>query len=254
MSQMAGGGTGPAPGPTEGKAKKPPYKRWWLWVIAGLAVIIIAVTTTSGGNGNNNTATSTTPTATSGAGNGTSPSPTSPAPATSAPARTVTGRATTLGAGTFTGGTDVALGLYDVTAGPGQSGNFVVQGSTLYNEILGDSGVPKVRVQISKGDHIQISGLSRVIFTPVTTPVVTTHTAVTLYAGTWTVGEDLGPGRYVATPRSGESGNFIIPNEGVNEILGGSSSLGGVPTVTFTVNNGDVIEISGLTQVKLTPS
>ena len=57
-------------------------------------------------------------------------------------------------------------------------------------------------------------------FTPVTTPFVTTHTKVTLYAGTWTVGDDLGPGRYVASSGSGQSSNFIIEAEGVDEILG----------------------------------
>ena len=82
-----------------------------------------------------------------------------------------------------------------------------------YNEILGTSSeglsaVPKVRVTISSGDMIMISGLSQVIFTPVTTPLVTTHSLVNLYAGTWTVGQDIGPGRYVATTTPGDSGNF----------------------------------------------
>lgn len=177
---------------------------------------------------------------------------------TTIPARKVTGIAKTLGAGTFTGGTDVAPGLYNVTAGAGQSGNFIVQGTDSYNEVLGgdiSSGdVPELRAQISTGDQIQISSLSQVIFTPVTTPLVKTHTPVTLYAGTWTVGQDLGPGRYVATPGAGQSGNFIITNENVNEVLGGDVSSGDVPSVTFTVQNGDTIDISGLSQVILTPS
>jgi hypothetical protein len=74
-------------------------------------------------------------------------------------------------------------------------------------------GVPKVRVTISNGDTIKISSLSQVIFTPVTTPLVTTHTLVNLYAGTWTVGQDIGPGRYVATPGPGQSGNFVVEAE-----------------------------------------
>ena len=128
--------------------------------------------------------------------------PVTPAPV--APTREVTGTATTLGAGTFSGGKDVAPGLYDVRAGGGQSGNFFVNGTDGYNEILGTNhgfGVPTVRVQISNGDSIQVSGLSQVVFTPVTTPFVTSHSPVNLYAGTWTVGQDIGPGRYVATPR-----------------------------------------------------
>jgi hypothetical protein len=163
----------------------------------------------------------------------------------------------TLGSGTFTGGTDVEPGLYDVTTGPNQSGTFVVSGTDSYNEILdssGSQGVPKIRVQISKGDQIQISGLSQVFFTPVSTPFVTTYSAVTLYAGTWTVGQDLGPGGYVATPGFGQSGNFIVTREGVNEVLGGNPKLGQVPSVSFNVQNGDVIEITGLGQVTLTPT
>jgi hypothetical protein len=163
----------------------------------------------------------------------------------------------TLGPGSFTGGTDVAPGLYDVTTGPGQSGNFVVNGTDSYNEVLdssGSQGVPKIRVQISSGDQIQISGLSQAFFTPVSTPFVTTHSAVTLYAGTWTVGQDLGPGRYVATSGAGESGTFIIPDEGVNVILSSKPGRGAVSSVTFNVQDRDVIEISGLEQVTLEPS
>jgi hypothetical protein len=170
----------------------------------------------------------------------------------------VTGTATTLGAGTFTGGKDVAVGLYDVTPGSGQSGNFIVSGTDSYDEILGVSdgqGVPKVRVQISTGDSIQISGLSQVVFTPVTAAFVTTHTTTTLYAGTFTVGQDIGAGRYVATPGAGESGNFIVTgSDSVDEILGGSSADGGVPSVTTNLTKGDAIQISGLSQVTLTPS
>jgi hypothetical protein len=163
----------------------------------------------------------------------------------------------TLGAGKFTGGTDVAPGLYDVTTSPGQIGNFIVSGTDSYNEILdssGNRGVPEIRVQISNGDQIQISGLSQVFFTPVSTPFVTTHGAVTLYAGTWTVGQDLGAGKYVATPGAGESGTFVITAEGVNETLSADPGRGAVANVTFNVQNGDVIAISDLEQVTLTPS
>ncbi len=100
----------------------------------------------------------------------TSAPPTTPAP----PSRQITRTRVTLGAGTFIGGTDVAMGLYDVTPGAGQRGNFIVAGTYSYNEILGSNDgigvVPTVRVMISNGDQIQISGLSAVTFTPVLTP------------------------------------------------------------------------------------
>jgi hypothetical protein len=172
-------------------------------------------------------------------------------------ARKVTGVAKTLGAGTFAGGTDVAVGLYVVTTGAGQSGNFIVTGTDSYDEILGgasaDGGVPKVRVQISTGDQIEISGLSSVHFAPVSSPYLTTHATGTLYAGTFTVGQDIGAGRYVATPGGGQSGNFIVSgNDSYDEILGGPSADGGVPNLTVSLANGDVIDISGLSQVTLT--
>ncbi len=185
-------------------------------------------------------------------------SPPTTAPPTTIPARHIAGKAVILGAGTFSGGTNVVPGLYNVTPGAGQSGNFVVTGNDEYDEILGGGtaagGVPEVRAQISAGDSIMISGLSQVRFTPVTTPLVTTHARIALYTGTWTVGQDLGAGGYVATPGAGESGNFIIENEDIDEILGGGTAAGGVPNVTVNVQTGDVIEISGLASVTMTPN
>jgi hypothetical protein len=178
--------------------------------------------------------------------------------ATATPAgRQVKGTLVTLGAGTFAGGQDVAVGLYDVTTAAGQSGNFIVSGTDTYDEILGPDGigdgVPMVRTQISSGDQIQISGLSAVTFTPVSTPFVTSHTTVNLYAGTWNVGQDIGAGRYVATPGAGQSGNFIVSgNDSYDEILGGGSDVGGVPSVSVSLTKGDVITISSLSQVVMT--
>ncbi len=90
--------------------------------------------------------------------------------ATAAPAgRQVKGTMVTLGAGSFAGGKDVAVGLYDVTPGAGESGNFSTTGPDTYDEILGDDssvgGVPSVTVNLSKGDVIAISGMSQVVMT-----------------------------------------------------------------------------------------
>ena len=222
--------------------------------LAVIAIPLMAASSCDTSTSSSSNANSTT----SPGGGGTSPGG-GGSTSTPVPVRKVTGTATTLGAGSFPGGKDVAVGLYDVTGGSGQSGNFIVTGTDSYDEILGSAGgaggVPKVRVQISTGDQIQISGLSTVVFTPVTAPFVTTHTTTTLYAGTFTVGQDVGSGRYVATPGTGQSGNFIVSGtDSYDEILGSAGGAGGVPNVSVTLSDGDIISISGLSQVTLTAS
>jgi hypothetical protein len=235
--------------PTPQMAPKKPKSRKRLWLIIGVVVLVlIVIGAVASQAGKGSQPTTTTSQATQPASTSQQPQPT--AKPTQA-VRQVTGKATTLGAGTFTGGKDVPVGLYVVTA-PGQSGNFIVSGTDSYNEIFGQ-GVTKIRAQISDGDKIELSGLSSVTFTPVSTPFVTTYKLVTLYTGTFIVGQDIGAGRYVATTTPGSSGNFIVSGaNSVNEILG-QNDIGGVPSVTTDLTDGDVITISGLGQVTMTP-
>ncbi len=232
--------------------KKNWFARHKVWTVVLALVVLVIIGNASGGSKDaKNTSTAST-TSSTHSSQGT-PTPAKPA------VRKVTGTATTLGAGTFTGGKDVPNGLYDVTAGAGQSGNFSVTGTDSYNEILGTdtslSEVPKIRVQVSTGDQISISGLSSVTFTPVTTPFVTSQATTNLYAGTFTVGQDVAAGRYVVTPGSGQSGNFSTSGgSSYNEILGSDSSLDEVPSLSVTLNKGDVIAISSMSQVIFTPS
>ncbi|WP_022917531.1 hypothetical protein [Ruania albidiflava] len=79
----------------------------------------------------------------------------------------------------------------------------------------------------------------------------------TLGAGTFTVGEDVPPGRYVIEPGAGQSGNLSASSEedplAINEILGGEVGFG-VPSVTSTLTDGEQLEISGLSEVTFTPA
>lgn len=162
--------------------------------------------------------------------------------------REVKGERVTLGAGTFTVGEDVEAGVYDVTTAPGQTGNLISTAAGI-NEILGtEMGVSKVRAHLEDGDDVRISGMSQVTFTPVTAKFVKDHKTVTLYAGKFIVGQDIGEGRYKVTPGAGESGNFITTG-GINEILG---SQYGVSEVTATLKKGEVITLSGLNKVVFT--
>ena len=239
------------------KALRPWYKKK-RFILSGIIVLVIVIIFAMNAGGKPTAVTTPTTAA---------PSITTPAHAASTtPAAPATRTCRSAGYGnsrhvwirTFTGGKDVQAGLYNVTPGAGQSGNFSTQGNNqTYNEILGvadGQGVPSIRAQISNGDQITISGLSAVTFTPVPTArLVTAHATVNLSTGTWTVGQDIGAGRYVATPSVGQSGNFIVTgNDSYNEILGGSSADGGVPSVTVSLTTGDVIQVSRISQVTMT--
>jgi len=232
-----------------------PRRRYLFGGLVGLLTVpLLAASSCDSSSGTNPT-----DAPTSAASASSAATPSAKPTATPVAARKVSGVAKTIGAGTFAGGTDIAVGLYVVTCGAGQSGNFIVSGTDSYDEILGGGsafgGVPKIRVQISTGDQIQISGLSVVHFAPVSSPYITAHKTGILYAGTFTVGQDIGAGRYVATPGAGQSGNFIVSgNDSYDEILGDPSADGGVPNVSVTLTDGDIIDISGLSQVTLTAS
>lgn len=168
--------------------------------------------------------------------------------------RQAQGKATDLGAGTFTVGKDIPEGLYDVTPADGQ-GNFIITNAKSMdlnvNSILGAAngmGVSKVRVKLVGDEQIKLESINKTHFEPVATQLVTDHKALSLYSGRFIVGEDIGKGRYVATPASG-TGNFIIYDKSgvpkTNEILGGN----GVKQVTVDLDNGDIITISALNQV-----
>ena len=161
--------------------------------------------------------------------------------------------------GTFTGGKDIPVGLYDATAADG-TGNFTItrsDGNLDINEILGveeGQGVEKTRVNIKEGDKIELQSINKAHFEPVTSSFVTSLQTTNIYAGDWVIGEDVYSGRYIVTPGSG-SGNFVVYDATTglpktNEILG----TNGVKQVTVDLSDGDRISVSSLNQVTLTPS
>lgn len=232
-------------------------------IVTGIAILIIFAGI--GGAATNGTSTTIPNSATTTAGTVTptvTPAPVvAPAPAPVIPTRQVTGVATNLGAGTFVGNKDIPVGLYEVSSTSG-SGNFTItssSGNLNVNEILGVSdglGVAEIRTPILSGDVINISGINQVHFQPVTAPFITTVQTVVLHAGTWIAGQDVAPGRYLATATSG-SGNFTVTGSdgslNTNEILGVSDGIG-VASVTIDLNSGDVINVSGLNLATLTPA
>lgn len=161
-----------------------------------------------------------------------------------------TAKETTLAAGTFYVGEDVPVGRYVVSGD--STGNFFVydkSGMPKVNEILGTDGfgVETVTINLEEGQKIEISGINNVKFVPAETKMLSE-----LSSGSWEVGLDVEPGRYIASVDEG-TGNFFVYRKGlpkVNEILDASAGMG-VQNVTIELEKGDVIQINGLEKVKL---
>lgn len=248
----------PPPGPPARKKK-----HWGRRILIGaggliVLIVIISVATNSGSSKGKNAAASapSVPAAASSAAS-TSMSmhaaTTRPKPSAAPTRNNSSAKRTVLGAGSFTVGTDVPPGRYVISAAKGESGNLV--GATksdpaAINDVLGDTlgfGVPSVTADLTKGETITLSNLAHVTFAPAVTKLRTSLTT-----GDWQVGLDIKPGRYVATPGHGETGNFVVYEHGfpaVNEVLGGSGGLG-VPNVTVTLKGGEEIDISGIATVR----
>ncbi len=211
--------------------KKPVYKKAWFWVVI-VILVIIGLSNLGSGNSSNQDSSSN------------NESTSTPAPEENVvKSRVVSGELVTLGAGSFVVGSDLKAGYYDITAGAGESGNLTSSGGL--NEILGgEYGVSKVRASLMDNEEVKLSGLSQVIFTPVTAAFIGEHKDTQLYSGKFIVGEDIGEGRYKVSAVSG-SGN-LFTSGGVNEILGGEY---GVPEVTLNLKNGQEVKISGIESV-----
>ncbi|WP_315117440.1 hypothetical protein [uncultured Clostridium sp.] len=162
----------------------------------------------------------------------------------------------TLNAGEFVVGQHLDPFVYDLTFnGSGNLNIYDNEGRLVTNEIGGtsnDFGITRYRVPLGDGFTIKIKGMA-VNPKPVKN-VLRPYAATTLCSGYWFVGTTVSEGRYNVTVSKG-SGNFIVYDKDgkvkVNEILGGSL---GVEKVTVNLKNGDIINISGLNNIKFTPT
>lgn len=242
-----------APAP---KPKKPIYKRFWFWLIV-IVVLIFAFSKMAGGSGSGSTSGSSSPAASSSSASAQS-SDSSSAKASAQTRDNSTAKAVTLGAGTWTVGTDVQPGRYVITttSGAGNISSTDADAWLVINEILAadpsasGQGVKSVTTDVKSGQKIQIQGLNAVVFTP-----ATTKESTSLTTGSWKVGVDIPAGSYTATPANGsESGNFVVYSGGLpltNEILDGTGA-NGVKSVHVSLSDGDIVYVSSLNQVNLT--
>ncbi|TWT27763.1 Ig-like domain-containing protein [Planomicrobium sp. CPCC 101110] len=157
-----------------------------------------------------------------------------------------------LSAGTWKAGTHLPAGRYKITTNSYAGNLFITMKSydRYVNEILAKSpkdGVTAVTTDIKKGDKIEILGLDKVQFTQVVSRVKSN----TLHAGYWTVGKDIGAGRYKITTTDRMGNLFVSRGQSllVNEILSAKKSDYSVTSVTTTLKNGDQIQLSGMNKV-----
>lgn len=77
-----------------------------------------------------------------------------------------------------------------------------------------------------------------------------TPVPVSLTTGIWVCGEDIVPGRYTATTHGEYGGLAIEGSRSIRNIFGGTF---GCPSVTFSIKEGDTIEITYLKAVDFEP-
>lgn len=240
---------------TNGTSKgKPFYKKWWFWVI--IVIVVIGAIGNSAGSGSSSDSSSsssndkqtTSVQSTNKSNNKSDVKPKSDKN---------TAKAVTLGAGTFTVGKDIQPGRYVIKATAG-SGNLGSEGGgdEDINVILGDTvdndlgQVTSYTADLKKGEKIEISGIDQTSFTP--TPS-SRKFLTTLSAGSWVVGKDIKPGRYLIKATEG-SGNLTSSNGDINEILGTTkdTDLGQVTEVTTDLSDGQILntDLQQITLVK----
>ena len=160
-----------------------------------------------------------------------------------------------LSAGEYNVSTHLDSGAYDITFNG--SGNLFVNSSDggLLTNIIGggdDLGVTRYRAILPEGCKIKISGMS--INTKPAERKLMSYSNNSLYSGYWVVGTDVTSGRYTVSPIKG-SGNFFVYSKGgspkVNEILGSDI---GVKEAVINLDDGDIINISGIESVKFSPT
>ncbi|WP_163250049.1 hypothetical protein, partial [Clostridium niameyense] len=159
-----------------------------------------------------------------------------------------------LSAGEYIVNTHLDPGVYDITFNG--SGNFFVHASnnrSLTNIIGGsDIGVSKYRALLPEGSKIKISGMS--INTKPAERQLMSYSNISLYSGYWVVGTDLTKGRYKVSPAEGKGNFFVYNKKGkvkTNEILGSDI---GVNEIVVNLDDGDIINISGIESVKFSPT
>ncbi len=165
----------------------------------------------------------------------------------------------TLTSGSFIVGKDIIPGRYIITTNKGMGNLFIYKENIPYiNEVLtyphnSDStvGVTKIETNLDLGDHIQISGLDSVVFSP-----VAIFQKTTLVSGYHLVGRDVPEGNYTIMVPEG-SGNFIIYDAThqirLNKFITRISSSSSEDALKISLKKDELIHINNLGLIELIP-
>jgi hypothetical protein len=169
----------------------------------------------------------------------------------------------TLGPGTYVVGSDknIVPGLYSLSPGSQQHGNFTILSSTASHSVILDDntdGVTNTKeawAQLSTGDKVQISGgnLSTVNFRAVVTSTSAQSALAKLYDDVFTVTDTphrTNPGRYFVTDSQDKDAYILIVDKDhnikYNEPLNGTGFLA-------TLEDGDQIATINMTTYLMKP-
>lgn len=127
--------------------------------------------------------------------------------------------------GAYTVGKDIEAGKYDVKLikDTGKvSMNKDMDESTVFVQEFGEHGIIKARVELIEGAELAVTK-GDAIFTP-SPDKKYEYEEITLYPGTWYVGEDITPGRYKILPLDDAVGTVFINDK--DNIMVGKGKLG----------------------------
>lgn len=172
--------------------------------------------------------------------------------------RVVVGELKELGIGSFEVGKDIVPGIYTAT-GTGTGNLVVISGldKIRVNEVFGDRdiAVEQVRLILEEEQTVRMSGMDKVVLTPVASKVVKNKRIQILYSGTWIVGVDIMPGDYIVKNNRSEYSQVMVlsSEDGIvgNEII--SETDVGIKEMSVTLKDGDYIIIKGSKGLEFKP-
>ncbi|MDR2374688.1 MAG: hypothetical protein LBD77_11490 [Bifidobacteriaceae bacterium] len=245
-------GPGPAAPPEPApRRSKPILKRWWFWAILALVALAAGAALVLS-QGDEPSAPEPKPSPSLGAGS--AASGTGDPTAGGEPTASGGGRdnsaavKVTLTEGSYTVGTDIQPGHYEITSDGDLTGSLRIESPTdpfKANELLGEGefglGSPKYITDLATGDVVRWQGAPSITLTPAETRLMDRLTP-----GNYVVGLDVAPGAYTVKPVGEWSGNLLVYATDstvlVNEIIDA-----GADDLPITLQDGQLVSVSGVT-------